>query len=307
MPYSLVLNLVPLSPIPKTHLSGRHLHALFLDLVRSQDPDLATVLHSQTSKKAFTLSPLQTSLSKLQYPDTLQWSHNRAIPAGTPCWWRITLLDDLLFTQLAHLWLGLSAQQQWQLGGSPLQISRVTGTQQAGQPWASYLSYEQLYAEASDQNRKLHFMLCTPTTFRISEYDASLPTRDRVFKSLLKRWNHYSQIPFPEDIINCIYPGAYNIHSDIAIDSRSKLIGCIGNITFQILGKNISPAAIKQINALAQFSLFAGLGRKTPMGMGQTFYINEQTKKMHVDRNVSPEDRRQAASRPKPKLKAKTT
>ncbi|MEL7495835.1 MAG: CRISPR-associated endoribonuclease Cas6 [Cyanobacteria bacterium J06554_11] len=302
MPYSLVLNLLPSAPIPKTHLSGRHLHALFLDLVRSQAPDLANLLHGQTTHKSFTLSPLQTHLHAQQNPNTLQWSHNRAIPAGTPCWWRITLLDDSLFMQLASLWLGLSSQQQWHLGGSPLQIARVTGTRQADQPWASYLSYEQLYEEASDRNRKLHFRLCSPVTFRISDYDSSLPTRDRVFKSLLKRWNHYSQIPFPDDIIEHIFPAAYNIRSDIAIDSRSKLIGCIGDITFQILGKDISPKTIQQINALAQFSLFTGIGRKTSMGMGQTFYVSqtEESSKRARLKEVS------QSHKPKPKLKAKT-
>lgn len=305
MPYSIVLNLLPTSPIPKTHLSGRHLHALFLDLVRSQAPELATVLHSQTTQKAFTLSPLQTNIAKQQNTDTLQWNHSRAVPTNTPCWWRITLLDDTLFTQLAHLWLGLSNQQQWHLGGSPLQIARVIGTRQAEQPWASYLSYEQLYEEASDRTRKLHFRLCSPVTFRISEYDSSLPTRDRVFKSLLKRWNHYSQIPFPESLIEHIYPAAYNIHSDIAIDSRSKLIGCIGDITFQILGKDITPTTIKQINALAQLSLFAGIGRKTSMGMGQTFYIpqTEESSRGVFLSNLSTSQK----LKPKPKLKAKTT
>ncbi len=275
MPYSLVLNLVPLESIPKTHLSGRHLHALFLDLVRSQSPELATTLHGQTTQKAFTLSPLQTHLAKQQnpgvFPGVLQWSHARAVPAGTPCWWRITLLDDTLFAQLAHLWLGLSNSKQWQLGGSPIQVTSVIGTQQMGQPWAGYQSYAQLYEQASDRDRKLPFRFCTPTNFRISEYDSCMPTRDRVFKSLLKRWNHYSGIPFEDTLINAIYPSEMNLHSEIAIDSRSKFIGSVGTLTFNILG-DLFPSTIKQINALASFSLYAGVGRKTPMGMGQVFY-----------------------------------
>ena len=302
MPYSLVLNLVPRSPIPKAHLTGRHLHALFLDLVRSHSPNLATTLHGQTKQKSFTLSPLQPH-TKLQHnPGTLQWNYSHAIPEGTHCWWRITLLEDSLFTQLANLWLGLGSQQQWHLGGSPLQISQVIGTQHTDQPWAGYSSYAQLYDEASDRNRKLHFRFCSPVTFRISDYDSSLPTRDRVFRSLLKRWNHYSQTPFPETLIEHIYPAAYNIHSDVAIDSRSKLIGCIGDVTFQVLGKAVSPKTIQQINALAQFSLFAGIGRKTSMGMGQTFYVppSETSKGIYL------EDIKRS-HKPRPKLKAKTT
>lgn len=280
MPYSLVLNLVPLAPIPKTHLSGRHLHALFLDLIRAYNSELATALHGQTTQKAFTLSPLQTNINTQQSPGRLQWSYRHAIPAGSLCWWRITLLDDALFSQLAHLWLGLrsqqSKQQQWQLGGSPIEVTRVIGTQQPSQPWASYLSYSQIYEQASDKNRKLPFRLCTPTNFRISNYDSCMPTRDRVFKSLLKRWNHYSDLPFTTDIIDAIYPGEYSLHSEIAIDSRSKFIGSIGNITFNILG-DLMPSTIKQINALAAFSLYSGIGRKTPMGMGQTFYAQQPT------------------------------
>lgn len=274
MPYSLILNLVPLSPIPKTHLSGRHLHALFLALVHSQSSELATTLHAQTTQKAFTLSLLQSNITTQQFPDTLQWSYRKAIPAGSLCWWRITLLDDMLFSKLVSLWLDLDKQQQWHLGGSPIQVTRVIGTQQAGQPWASYLSYAQLYEQASDRNRKLPFRLCSPTNFRISDYDSCLPTRDRVFKSLLKRWNCYSGIPFPEDLIGSIYPSDMTLHSEIAIDSRSKFIGSVGNITFNILG-DIFPSTIKQINTLASFSLYAGIGRKTPMGMGQTFYKQE--------------------------------
>lgn len=290
MPYSLVLNLIPLVPIPKTHLSGRHLHALFLDLVRSHNSTLATTLHGQTTQKAFTLSPLQTHLDKQQNPGTLQWSHPRAIPASTPCWWRITLLDDSLFSQLAHLWLGLSNQKQWLLGGSPIQVTSVIGTQQASQPWASYLSYAQLYEQASDHNRKLPFRFCTPTNFRISDYDSCMPTRDRVFKSLLKRWNHYSNIPFSEDLIEAIYPSEYNLHSEIAIDSRSKFIGSVGHITFNILG-DMFPSTIKQINALASYALYAGVGRKTPMGMGQVFYAQQVATR--------------SSSLPKPSLKPK--
>ena len=280
MPCSLIINLVPLAPLPTSHLSGRHLHALFLDLVRAHNPDLSAELHAQTSQKAFTLSPLQTNVTSQQTPSTLQWSYRRAIPAGSLCWWRITLLDDAVFEQLATLWLGISAQQQWQLGGSPIQVTRVVGTRQAQQPWAGYASYAQILEEAGDRTRKLSFRLCTPTNFRISEYDSAIPTRDHVFKSLLKRWNHYSGIPFEPDIIRSIYPSEFSIRSEVATDSRSKFIGAVGHLSFKVLG-DLLPSTVQQINALAAFSLYAGIGRKTPMGMGQVFYGAPQQVRSH--------------------------
>ncbi|HAJ62041.1 MAG TPA: CRISPR-associated endoribonuclease Cas6, partial [Cyanobacteria bacterium UBA8543] len=59
MPHSLVLNLLPQSPIPPQFLTGRHLHALFLTLVSSVDTQLGDYLHESKADKAFTLSPLQ--------------------------------------------------------------------------------------------------------------------------------------------------------------------------------------------------------------------------------------------------------
>lgn len=299
MPYSLVLNLLPRSPVPQAHLSGRHLHALFLDLVQSIDPELATVLHHQETEKAFTLSPLQVtdrrwgregsrgrernsnpSLSSQLSPpspfSTLQFQHDRSIPAGTPCWWRVSLLDDGLFGKLMHLWLNLSPSHAWHLGAADLQVVSVLGTPQASQPWANFVTYTQLWEQASDEQRQIHFQFCTPTTFRQTKYDCALPTKEFVFHSLLRKWNHYSGISFDEAILEPIYPSFFDIRTEIVIDSRSKLIGCMGNVTFQILG-DVDATVIKQINALSNFALFAGVGRKTPMGMGMVQRIKSAT------------------------------
>lgn len=273
MPYSLVLNLLPCSPLSQQHLSGRHLHALFLELVKSVDSNLATILHQQSTEKAFTLSPLQIlkippkKLNLKLKNSSLQFQHNRSISAGTPCWWRVSLLDDKLFSQLMQLWLNLNPNQPWQLGGSQLQVVSILSNPQPNQPWARFVSYSDLLKQASDNERQLKLHFCTPTTFRLTKYDSALPTPELVFKSLLRRWNQYSEIPFSEEIIEPIYPSFFEIKTEIATDSRSKLIGCLGNVTFQILGE-VESSIIQQINALADFTLYAGVGRKTPMGMG---------------------------------------
>jgi CRISPR-associated endoribonuclease Cas6 len=272
MPHSLVLNLIPQGNIPTKFLTGRHHHALFLDLVKSIDPELASLLHGQSSDKAFTLSVFQTPHRQT---NLLQWQHERAILTGTPCWWRISLLDDSLFSKLTYLWLSLDPHQPWHIGQVGLQMVSVISTPQfvdeaspwEKRDWASFSTYQQLYTQASSTQRQIHFSFYTPTTFRASKYDCALPTQATVFNSLLKRWNLYSDIPFPKEIIEHIYPSFFNIRTEIAIDSRSKLIGCVGDITFQILG-DVAPETIQQINTLADFAIYAGVGRKTPMGMG---------------------------------------
>jgi CRISPR-associated endoribonuclease Cas6 len=272
MPYSLVVNCVPRSPLPITHLSGRHLHALFLDLVSSVDKDLGNYLHKQEKEKAFTLSPLQIQLNR----KLLKWSYKTAIAEGTPCWWRITLLDDTLFSKLAQLWLNMNCNQAWKLGSTPLDLISILSNPQPQQPWANYISYEKIYEQALDgtdsqtsqQARKISFTFCTPTAFRLTKFDSALPDRNSVFRSLLKHWNYYSNNPFNESIFDCIYPSFFNIRTEIVNDRRSKFIGCVGDISFSLLGE-VDPQTIKQINTLANFAFYAGVGRKTPMGMGQ--------------------------------------
>ncbi|MHC5768709.1 MAG: CRISPR-associated endoribonuclease Cas6 [Nostoc sp.] len=282
MPHSLVLNLLPQSPIPPQYLTGRHLHALFLTLVSSVYTTLGDRLHDSSADKSFTLSPLQISntnsplLKGGKGGVKLQYSHQQPIPAGTPCWWRISLLDDTLFGKLTQLWLNLNPNRPWHLGPADLYITSIQGTPQSIQPWANASTYAQLYEEASERNSSINLSFSTPTAFRQGQYDSTLPTRESVFNSLLSRWNKYSGIEFSHIAIESIFPSFVNIHTEILADSRSKFIGIIGEVSYKILGE-IEPIQIKQINALADFALYAGIGRKTTMGMGMTRRLYSNT------------------------------
>lgn len=272
MPHSLILTLIPQSTIPPGYLKGKHLHALFLNLVSSVDRTLGTHLHDQKTDKAFTLSPLQ-----IGHPKTtdfiLQREHKYPIKAGTPCWWRIALLNDSLFGNLTQLWLNLNPEQPWHLGPANLQITSILGTPHTDFPWANYATYADIYAQASEEERQINLAFCTPNAFRQMHFDTALPTRDLVFNSLLRKWNQYSGIEFFSDLIEPIYPSFFDIHTEIIDDARSKFIGCVGVMNFRILGE-VESMKIKQINALADFALYSGVGRKTPMGMGMVRRIN---------------------------------
>ncbi|MBD2344241.1 CRISPR-associated endoribonuclease Cas6 [Anabaena subtropica] len=267
MPHSLVLNLLPQSPIPPQYLTGRHLHALFLTLVSSVDRELGDRLHDSDADKAFTLSPLQIAFTRGSKGSQLQYFHQQQISAGTPCWWRISLLDDTLFSQLTQLWLNLNPDHPWHLGPANLYITSIQGTPQSTQPWANATTYAQLYEQASESDRTFNFSFATPTAFRQGKFDTTLPTRECVFNSLLSRWHKYSGIEFSQIAIESIFPSFLNIHTEILADSRSKFIGILGQVNYRILG-DVEPIQIKQINALANFALYAGVGRKTTMGMG---------------------------------------
>lgn len=270
MPYSLVLNLIPKSPIPTGYLTGRHLHALFLTLVSSVDRNLGDHLHEATGNKPFTVSPLQTKKPSSKSRNySLQCQHKKFIPANTHCWWRISLLDDNLFGELTQLWLNINADQSWHLGPANLNIISILSMPKSNQPWVGSFSYQELYENASDSQRIITLNFATPTCFRQGSYDTPMPTKDCVFNSLLNRWDKYSGMEFFEIPIESIYPSYIDINTEIIADSRSKFIGVVGEVSYRIFG-DIEPEKIKQINALADFAIYCGLGRKTPMGMGMT-------------------------------------
>ncbi|MEM9483612.1 MAG: CRISPR-associated endoribonuclease Cas6 [Cyanobacteria bacterium P01_F01_bin.116] len=336
MPHSLVLNLLPESPIPPGFTSSKSLHGLFLNLVSSVDETLGNDLHENKSNKPFTLSPLQVGVggqggrggreqrgggkrvpkpilkkptnshhpitpspqtppaTLREHPNSLRWTYRKPITPGTPCWWRISLLDDALFSRLSQLWLNLNPNQPWHLGPANLHITSVLGTPHSTQPWANFCNYAQLYEQASEcvdavspqDSRKLTLQFYTPTAFRQGGNDSSMPTAHRVFQSLLRRWNHYSGLEFPTDSLECLQDSQFNVRTEIASDPRqqfqhtgakvnpcNQFIGCVGTVTYRILGK-VKPTTIKQLNTLADFALYAGVGRKTPMGMGVTRRIS---------------------------------
>jgi len=269
MPHSLVLNLLPQAPIPPGYLTGRHLHALFLTLVSSADKKLGDYLHEATAQKCFTLSPLQTQKCPFKKHHSLQWEHTEPIPEHTLCWWRITLLDDSLFSQLTHLWLNLNPDDPWHLGPADLLITNIFGTAQLNQPWANACTYSQLYQQASETNRLIAFSFATPTTFRQGKFDSVIPTRECVFNSLLSRWNKYSPIAIPDLSFDALFSTFVNIKTEKLTNYETNFVGMVGEVSYRILG-DAEPLVIKQINALADFALYCGVGRKTPMGMGMT-------------------------------------
>lgn len=272
MPHSLVLNLTPQTPIPNSYLSGRHLHALFLTLVSSVDRGLGDRLHQDHQKKSFNLSPLQTlhhpRKPKIQRPQRqLQWQHKNNVDAGTPCWWRVSLLDDSLFSRLTHLWLQINPQKPWHLGPADLHITSILGTPQSTQSWANACPYTQLHEQASESDRNFSFEFATPTAFRQGRRDSSMPTPQAVFGSLHRRWKQYSPLPFDELPIDNIFPSKFELKTQQVADSKGKFIGCVGTARYQLF-EDATPTQIKQLNTLADFAFYGGVGRKTPMGMG---------------------------------------
>jgi len=123
--------------------------------------------------------------------------------------------------------------------------------------------------QASETNRLIAFSFATPTTFRQGKFDSVIPTRECVFNSLLSRWNKYSPIAIPDLSFDALFSTFVNIKTEKLTNYETNFVGMVGEVSYRILG-DAEPLVIKQINALADFALYCGVGRKTPMGMGMT-------------------------------------
>jgi CRISPR-associated endoribonuclease Cas6 len=75
-------------------------------------------------------------------------------------------------------------------------------------------------------------------------------------------------------LIESIFPSFFDIRTEVSVDSRSKFIGCVGEVSYRIMG-DVDPVIIKQINALTDFAIYSGVGRKTPMRMGMTCRLKD--------------------------------
>ena len=275
MPESLVINLVSESTIPHQYLKGQYLHRLFLALVSAVDVDLGQTLQT-VRHAAFTLSPLQTthqpqptSARNLKFllprqPLTPFQYTNASVPAGSHCWWRISLLDDALFTKLASNLERVVAGRSWYLGPARLHVTNFLPTNVP--EWTSQGTYQELYERASATHRSLTFELITPAIFRQGEQISPLPTRDAIFHGLRKRWNRYSGLVFAPDLIDPIIATSFSIHT-VKLPGKQPTMGCLGKLTFQIADTS-DPLSIKRINALAEFSRYCGIGYKTASGLG---------------------------------------
>ena len=279
MPESLVINLVSESIVPWQYLRGHHLHRLFLALVSAVDVELGQSLQTH-QRRAFALSPLQIAshpqlasahnlkflLPRQQLESTTFQYVNSSVPAGAHCWWRIALLDDVLFDHISPRLERAAAQHPWYLGPARL---HVTNFLPANIPeWSSHNSYQTLYEQASDTNRQLTFQLMTPAIFRQGDLVSPLPTREAVFHGLRKRWNHYSGLVFAPDTVNAIAAKTFNLRTvTFSLGNNETIVGCLGELTFQISDQT-DPLIIKRINALTDFSRYCGIGQKTFLGLG---------------------------------------
>jgi len=239
--------------------------AAFLAALRDIDATLSAMVHDSPTMKPFTASSLAPApFTRLQEVSprqiyTLRWTTLH------PDLTRITLNA----VQPRILSEGMVIHDQ------PLRIENVE-TQTAR--YADLLS-------ATPAPRHLTLRFDSPTGFKQTHprqksagVPMPLPIPERVFGSLIDRWQLFSDVPLHPDLRAWIRENVgvwqHRIHTQHIDAERAKQglhVGFVGQVTYELVERT-SPFA-QQVEALARFASFSGVGIRTSTGMGQTQFV----------------------------------
>ena len=230
---------------------GRAIHAQVLKWLQMGDPASSEFVHNNQE------SPI--SLSGL-----IGDRRQSGIKAGDEFYFRISLLNGSLIDPL------FSGLEQW--GNQPITLAKfpfvikgiysLPGTH----PWVGAADY-QLLAKLPKTSNNFTLEIFSPMSFKQGQYIQPFPLPELVFSSLQRRWNYFAPEALKIDAISwqCLV-SAYNLETHALKMEGGAEIGAKGWIKYRFPdGEQARIATV-----LSHFAFFAGVGRKTSMGMGQT-------------------------------------
>ena len=232
---------------------------------------MAEALHDDAGLKPAAVSPLQG-------PFTVGGERLRLHPAQT-YWFRITSVAPVLSDVLE----GIEARPPLALELDRQRFEVVTVSSDARQhPWAQQQSYDDLYdatwREAAGAAPLLTLEFVSPTVFLSQGHAVLWPEPHRVFGSLLHRWQSYAPALLPDDLEEalaaCLEIDAYELQTRVQRYTKGAgrqvwyQKGFVGTCRYRAQ-RGTPEAVLRVAHLLARYALFAGVGSRTTVGMGQ--------------------------------------
>ena len=253
-------NSAPLSPI-----NGRLMHAAFFKILNNYSPTLGTFVHSKKNLKPFTVSFLESAQN---FADV---EERRPISRGEKFYWRVTGLNE----DILQAALSVSVGEKIQTGALSLRVEKIICNSNVRAD-SGVISLEDFIfgVKHSLPAKEICFDFMSPVSFRIDEFDAPYPRPELIFASLADKWTQ-SEMPAAVDK-KIIRELATQIRlTQWRGESRKFYFGRDrGTLAFfgrflynvEVMDKDLS----KVFMLLAKFGEFAGVGRLTGQGFGQT-------------------------------------
>lgn len=260
--------------LPKT--MGRAVWACTLGLIGDQQPDMAAALHDGTNLKPVTTSPLQG-------PYAVEGDRLRLRP-GQTYWFRVSSVDPAL----SHVLEEIEARPPHALELDRQRFEVVTVSSEPHRhDWAHRQSYDDLYTavwqEPNGTSPLLSLDFASPTVFLSQGRAVLWPEPHRVFGSLLQRWQSYAPALLPEDLGDAfaawVEIDAYELRTRAQHYARSQgrqvwyQKGFVGTCRYRVQ-RGTPEAVLRVLHVLARYALFAGVGSRTTVGMGQARQVD---------------------------------
>ncbi|MCU0493891.1 MAG: CRISPR system precrRNA processing endoribonuclease RAMP protein Cas6 [Chloroflexaceae bacterium] len=298
--YALVIQLVPERGESVPDAPGHQVQALFFELVRQVEPELANALHADAQVKPFTVAALPSAEKPGRGSRTTQSvgdvgavgvvkdrvsphnPHNPTAALRSPVSrlqssleLRATLAHADLFGPFSRALLQQTARPAMRLGHTALRLGDVYGTP-GSHPWAGYSSFAQLF-QTTRPTPTLTLEFASATAFgQGSRANGKprlglLPTPELVFGSLARRWNELAP-PGLELNSGAVETAAADTLVS-RFEARSTTInlgkgpqkGFVGTCSYELPS---DPVLAHLISLLADAAFYLGLGMKTGRGMG---------------------------------------
>lgn len=238
---------------------GRFLHAAVFSLISSVDEEAGNYWHDMSGIKPFMVG--------LDYQ---QRRHDHVIQEGDILFLQINVWHRDLWCILAEI----SESIRVQIGPLQATIINVHCEAPFGLPLheANIFDLIQRRLEAKPA-RKIEFEFLTPTMFNGTHGDATFPTAELIFASIVDKWNAGDV----EDILD--KPRIKALCERVILSDwkgQTKRVyfgrdrgytGFVGNFTFNL--SKLSAEENQLITVLAIFGQHCGIGRLSSQGLGQ--------------------------------------
>lgn len=265
---------------------GRVTHAWFLDLVRRTDAETAARLHEPNQERPFTVSNVwgPGMPSQDMWNGRARWE----VPAGGRVYVRVTTFSAPL-TRLVEEEIFPTLDGEVRLGEVSLSVVKVlTRPEEAEEslrPWLGRTTFEALIAEHTLQRSpaaRVTLRFVSPTVFHSRGHFMPLPLPRLVFESLTRRWNAFAPMRVHEDVIRyadeAMAISTYRLHTEHVrfgeAGEHGTMSGFVGRCTYVMRVKDRYWMGL--VHALAHFALYAGVGKRTSMGLGQVRVLSSR-------------------------------
>jgi CRISPR-associated endoribonuclease Cas6 len=268
---SVVLTMTPASRVTVSATAGHQAHGAFLAMVREVDPELSAALHDPEGVlRPFTISPL-LGVGRAQDGRVL-------LSPGEEYALRVTCLRPQVHARLVERFLRPDLRQALRLGKAELLVKEVRVTP-GSHPWAGYTSWGALVAAAADEE-EIGVEFTSPTAFSFGQQPwgkkiVPLPLPALVFGSLARAWNAFAppELQLDRQALatyleeHVVIKRLADLRTQMLDFGKAPQLGFVGAVSYGLMAAD-GPIR-SQLNALAAFAFYAGVGMKTTMGMGQ--------------------------------------